>query len=59
MTNIREKENREDEIVYLKKKLHTKDIGKSYEKNSKIIEQIICNKNPLFDKTGIVTRKYR
>ena len=44
MENMKEKENREAEIVSLKTKLQAKDIGKSYENNSKILEQIISNK---------------
>ena len=53
MTNIREKENREAEIVSLKNKLQTKDIAKGYENSSKVLEQIISNQKPFFDKTGI------
>ena len=30
-----------------------KDIGKSYENSSKILEQIISNQKPFFDKTDI------
>ena len=37
MENMKEKENHEAAIVSLKTKLQTKDIGKSYENNSKII----------------------
>ena len=53
MTNIREKENHEAEIVSLKNKLQMKDIAKGYENNSKVLEQIISNQKPFFDKTGI------
>ena len=56
-TNIREKENHEAEIVSLKNKLQREDIGKSYENNSKILEQIISNQKPFFDKTGIGYKK--
>ena len=53
MTNIREKENREAEIVSLKNKLQMKDIAKSYENSSKVLENIISNQNPFFNKTSI------
>ena len=53
MTNIREKENREAEIVSLKNKLQTKDIAKGYDNSSKVLEQIISNQKSFFDKTGI------
>ena len=50
---MKEKENLEVEIVSLKAQLQKKDISKSYENNSKILEQIISNQNPFFDKTSI------
>ena len=53
MENIKEKENLEDEILSLKSQLQHKYINKSYENNSKILEQIISNQNPFFDKTSI------
>ena len=53
MENIKEKENREAEIVSLKNKLQTKNIAKGYENNSKVLEQIISNQKSFFDKTGI------
>ena len=57
MTNIREKENREAEIVSLKNKLQMKDIAKGYENSSKVLEQIIGNQKSFFDKTGIGYKK--
>ena len=57
MANMKEKENREAKIVSLKTKLQTKNIDKSYENNSKILEQIIRNQNPFFDKTDIGYKK--
>ena len=53
MTNIREKENREAETVSLKNKFQTKDIAKGYENSSKVLENIISNQNPFFNKTSI------
>ena len=53
METLKEKENLEDEIVSLKNKLQMKEVSKSYENNSKILEQIISNQNPFFDKTSI------
>ena len=53
MASVKEKENREAEIVSLKTKLQMKYISKSYENNSKIIEHIIINQNPFSEKTGI------
>ena len=43
MENIKEKENREAEIVSLKAQLQKKDINNNYENNAKILEQIINN----------------
>ena len=53
MANMKDKENLEAEIVSLKAQLQKKDISKSYENSSKILEQIISNQKPFFDKTGI------
>ena len=53
MENMKEKGNHEAEIVSLKNKLQMKYIGKSYDNSSKILEQIISNQKPFFDKTGI------
>ena len=53
MTNIREKENCEAEIVSLKNKLQMKDIAKCYDNSSKVLEQIISNQKSFFDKIGI------
>ena len=53
MENMKEKGNREAEIVSMKNKLQTEDIRKSYENNFNIIEKIINNQKPFFDKTGI------
>ena len=57
MENIKEKENREAEIGSMKNKLQTKDIAKRYENNSKVLEKIINNQKPLFDKTNIGYKK--
>ena len=53
MTNIKEKEKCEAEIVSPKNKLQMKDIAKGYDNSSKVLEQIISNQKSFFDKTDI------
>ena len=60
MESVKEKENREAEIESPKTKLQTKEISKSYENNSKILEQIISNQNPFSEKKWYrIQAKYR
>ena len=54
---MKEKENLEFKIVSLKAQLQKKYISKNYENNSKILEEIISNQKPFFDKTDIGYKK--
>jgi chromosome segregation ATPase len=46
-------ENLEAEIVSLRKELQKKDIQLNFGNSTKILDEIICNKKPFYDKSGL------
>ena len=57
-TFLEEKENLEGEIVSLRGELQKKDISQNYENSCNIIEQIINNQNPFYDKSVLGYKKH-
>jgi hypothetical protein len=46
-------ENLEVEIVSLRKELQKKDIQLNFGNSTKILDEIICNKKPFYDNSGL------